>query len=179
VEKDKRINGSTLNCPSKRLRRHLWVVLGGYCWRRSRLVSRCRARLSIISCPFSDSSMHQRYINLVYILYLVQLSHMQDPFGGLDKIFWIYTLLTPIKSQHFYPLSPLFPPFNAWIGEWTFPAINCHPLSSLLSNKTNSTIFLNILSNKGNIFWQTALQPIFYSQQLKYILRIYHALLHI
>jgi hypothetical protein len=67
-----RIKESTLNCLSKRLRKRLWAVLGGYRWRRSRLVSWCRARLPIIFCPSGDSSTHQRYINLVYNLCLVQ-----------------------------------------------------------------------------------------------------------
>jgi hypothetical protein len=35
VEKDQRIKESTINCPNKWLRRYLWVVLGGYHWRRS------------------------------------------------------------------------------------------------------------------------------------------------
>jgi hypothetical protein len=58
MEKDQRINENTLNCPSKRLRRHLWAVLSGYRWRRSR----CRARLPIVSYPSDDSSTHQTYI---------------------------------------------------------------------------------------------------------------------
>jgi hypothetical protein len=101
VEKDHRIKESTLNYPSKRLRRHLWVVLSGYRWRRSWLISRYHARLPIISYPFGDSSTLQRYTNFVYNLYLVQLSHIQDLFGILDENFQIYTLVTPIKSQQF------------------------------------------------------------------------------
>jgi hypothetical protein len=93
------IKESTLNFPSKRLRRRLWAVLGGYRWRRSRLVSRCHARLPIVFCPFGDSSTLQKYTNFVYNLYLVQLSHIQDLFGILDDFFLIYTLVTPIKSQ--------------------------------------------------------------------------------
>jgi hypothetical protein len=79
MENDQSIKESTLNCPSKRLRRRLWAVLGGYCWRRSRLVSWCRARLPIVFCPFDDSSTHQRYINLVYNLCLVYfISHTRS-----------------------------------------------------------------------------------------------------
>jgi hypothetical protein len=83
MEKDQRIKESTLNCPSKRLRRRLWVVLGGYRWRRSMLVSQCRARLPIIFYHFGDSSTHQNYINLVYNLYLVQ-------FKSHTRSFWCF-----------------------------------------------------------------------------------------
>jgi hypothetical protein len=83
MENDQRIKESTLNCPSKMLRRHLWVILGGYCWRRSQLLSRCRAWLSIIFCPSGDSNTHQTYINIVYNLYLIQ-------FKSYTKSFWCF-----------------------------------------------------------------------------------------
>jgi hypothetical protein len=110
VKKDQRIKESTLSCPNKRLRRHLWVVLGGYRWRRSRLVSHYRAHLPIVFCPSGDSNTLQRYTNFVYNLYLIQLSHIQDHFGVLDEYFLIYTLITSIKSQQFPPhsMSPKF-----------------------------------------------------------------------
>jgi hypothetical protein len=95
MEKDQRTKESSLNCPSKRLRRRLWVVLGGYRWRRSRLVSQCCARLPIVSCPFGDSSMHQRYINLVYNLYLVQFKSHTRSFWCFRCIFLnLYTSYT-------------------------------------------------------------------------------------
>jgi hypothetical protein len=95
MEKDQRIKESTLNCPSKRLRRRLWAILGGYRWRRSRLVSWCRARLPIVFCPFGDPSMHQRYINLVYNLCLVQFkSHTRSFWCFRWKFLNLYTSYT-------------------------------------------------------------------------------------
>jgi hypothetical protein len=109
VEKDQRIKENTLNYPSKRLRRHLWAVLDGYRWRRSRLVSRCRARLPIIFCPFGESNTLKRYTNFIYNLYLIQLSHIQNLFDILNKKFQIYILVTPIKFQHEFALwAPRF-----------------------------------------------------------------------
>jgi hypothetical protein len=112
VENDQRIKKNTLNCSSMRLRRRLWVVLGGYRWRRSRLVSRCHACLPIIFCPFSDSSTDQKYINLIYTLYLVQFkSHI--------KFFWCFrwiflNLYTSYTDK--IPTNDLF--YQSW--QWTF-----------------------------------------------------------
>jgi hypothetical protein len=126
MEKDKRIKENTLNCPSKRLRRRLWAVLRGYRWRRSRLVSWCRVRLPIIFYPSSDSSTHQRYINLVYNLFLVQFKSHTRPFWCFRWNFLnLYTSYTDKiltlrnsdseNSKHpkfLYPIRFLYKKFN-------------------------------------------------------------------
>jgi hypothetical protein len=95
MENDQRIKESILNCPNKMLRRHLWTVLGGYCWRRSRLVSWCRARLPIVFYPSGDSSTHQKYINLIYNLCLVQFkSHTISFWCFRWKVLNLYTSYT-------------------------------------------------------------------------------------
>jgi hypothetical protein len=100
MEKDQRIKENTLNFPNKRLRRCLWVVLGGYHWRRSRLVSRCRACVPIIFYHFGDSNIYQRYINLVYNLYLVQFKSHKRSFWCFRYFFLnLYTSCTDKISQ--------------------------------------------------------------------------------
>jgi hypothetical protein len=114
MEKDQSIKKSTLNCPSKRLRKRLWAVLGGYRWRRSQLVSWCRARLPIVFCPSGDSNTHQRYIKFVYNLCLVQFKSHTRSFCVLDDFFWIYTLVTSIKSQQWYQSNWLLYVIWSW-----------------------------------------------------------------
>jgi hypothetical protein len=87
--------GEHSQLPYKRLRRCLWAVLGEYRWRRSRLVSRYRTCLPIIFCLSGDSSTHQRYINLVYNLYLVQSkSHTRSFWCFRWKFLNLYTSYT-------------------------------------------------------------------------------------
>jgi hypothetical protein len=102
MEKDQRINESTLNCPSKMLRRRLWAVLivdtvgGDLGWSLDvKHVSR-----SFFALPVTQVRI--KGILILFISYVwISLNHIQDSFGVLDENFRIYTLVTPIKYQHF------------------------------------------------------------------------------
>jgi hypothetical protein len=138
------IKESTLNCPSKRLRRRLWAVLDGYHWRRSRLVSRYRVRLLNIFCPFSDSSTLQKYTNFIYNLYLVQLNHIRDSF---DILYFFLNLYTSYTNK----ISTL-----SWSGPWVIGGGGFN----VIRNKREKIGFLLYINNMQhfnvwieNIFW--------------------------
>jgi hypothetical protein len=60
-----------------------------------------------VSRSFSALPVTQAHIKSILILFIIyvwfSLNHIQDPFGVLDEIFRIYTLVTPIKSQQYQP----------------------------------------------------------------------------
>jgi hypothetical protein len=161
VEKDQRIKECTLNCPSKRLRRRLWAVLGGYRLRRSRLISWCRTRLPIILCPSGDSNTHQRYINLVYNLCLVQFkSHTRSFWYFRWKVLNLYTGYTDkIPTYLSLPALGGLPPSMViskivWAFEMHFLHYNKKNVRFIIFNpkdrKEEGAAWLKIISLRSN-----------------------------